>query len=178
MKRALIDFIFGPRRHVQFVTRLPVDTAVNHLADRVETSRWAQLFHQHVYGRVSANSVYLERVTPFFSNSWRPVFEGRFEDHPDGTLLVGSFGTATATRRIILFAIAFCMLWTVGAGWSVVSIPQPGLPFWFPIGGIGMAGIVVLMSRAAAASSSGDVEWLTDRVQEALGAHASHRRPF
>lgn len=167
------SLLFGSRREVRFSTVLKIDDAVRLLADNVETSRWGQMFTPHIYGRVSKDSVYLERVTPFFTNSWRPVFEGGFEGSIGGAVLAGTFGVSKATERSIMFGVGFCLLWSVGAGCSVLTTPQPELPVWFSFAGLGMAGLLVATSRVAAAASSSDIVWLTEQLQGILGAQAS-----
>lgn len=167
------SLLFGSRREVRFSTVLQIDDAVRLLAENVETSRWGQMFNPHIYGSVTKDSVYLERVTPFFKNSWRPVFEGGFEGSTGGSVLSGTFGVSKATKRSIVFGVGFCLLWSVGAGCSVLTSPQPELPVWFSFAGLGMAGLLVAISRVAAAASSSDIAWLTEQIQRILGAHAS-----
>ena len=158
---------------VCFLTPLPVAEAVRYLATNVQTSPWGQPLRQHLYGHASAESVYLERVTPFFHNSWRPVFEGRLEARAVGSALVGSFGMSKSTRRFMTFFIGFGLAWSAFASCSVALSPQPDLPFWFPFVGIGMAGVGVIMARVASRISSGDIEWLSEHVRDILAATLS-----
>ncbi len=57
---------------------------------------------------------------------------------------------------------------SVGAMWSVLTDPQANLPAWFPFAGLGIAGVGIGMSYFGAKLSSGDVQWLTRQIGDAL----------
>ena len=162
-------------RPVRFETHLPVVEAVRRLEAIVEPFGWRRFVTETIRGKVSTDAVSLERVIPLFTNSWRPMFEGRIEAAPVGSALVGSFGLSTYTRRFMLVFIGFGVMWSLMAGCTVAMTPQPELPFWFPFAGLGMAGVGVVVSHVAHALSSGDIEWLSGRIRNALHTSAGGR---
>ena len=168
MENSVVTRLLDNQQPARFEARCSVDEAIRRLDDIVEPSRLGSPFQQHIFGRVTRDGVYLERVTPLFKNSWRPAVEGRFEVARGVTVLVGSFGLSKSTRRFMKLFVAFGFLWTIGAGWSVLAHPQPELPVWFPFAGIGIACVGVAMSKVFAAASAGDVEWLSTKVSEQL----------
>jgi hypothetical protein len=168
MFRAVLDQALGPRHPVSFVSFASLEVAAEKLHSACTTSRFKRLLSERMYGHSRVDSVYLERVTPFFANSWRPVFYGRFETQDGRTVLVGSFGLSTYTRRFMVVFIAFSLFWTAVASWATFSAaPDPEF-FWFPFAGVGMAAAVIAMGRFGALLSKSDIDWISTRVESAL----------
>ena len=162
-------------RPVRFETHLPVAEAARRLEVIVEPFGWRRFTTENIRGKVSSEFVSLERVTPLFANSWRPRFEGRVEAAKVGSVLVGSFGLSTYTRRFTMLFVGFGVVWSLMAGCSVVSTDQPELPFWFPFAGIATAGLGLAITHVASSLSSGDIEWLSARIRDALQTSAGGR---
>ena len=161
--------LLGGRQAVTILTACPVDEAVRRLSEGVSTSRFAASFGGKTYGHVSREAVYLERVSPFFANSFRPVFEGRFEERLGIAVLIGSFGLARSIRRSIAFFVGFGLFWSVMAGCSVlIDERNHDLPIWFPFAGIGMSIFAVALARIGADISSGDIDWLSREIRKRL----------
>ena len=161
--------LLDPRKQVRFDSALELNEAIRRLSSIVRTSSLGSLFKQHIRGTVSEAKVRLERVTPFFHNSWRPTFAGNFVQENGKVSLVGSYGLSASVRRFMYVFIVFGVVWSLGAGYSVVTEPQPELPFWFPFAGVGMSCVGILMTRGFALTSSGDVDWLSQQIRNALG---------
>ena len=169
----MLEFVVGPRRAVQFRTALPVDSAVQALSAHVQPSRWPQSHRRSIYGRVSEGVVYMERITPGFQNSWRPVFEGEFQQAPQGAVLVGTFGAGATVTRFTTAIVTFAILWTLAATAATLLQTKPKLPMWFPLCGLAVGAAAIAIARIAARASAEDIPWLTAKIEEGLGAHAS-----
>jgi hypothetical protein len=168
--------IFDEPQFVRFETPMGLAEAVSQLAAETETSSWRIRFSEYMLGRVSANSVRLRRVVPYFRNDWKPVFEGRFEEAGGRVALVGIFGASRSTRIFMYVFISFGLLWSVFAFLAVSMHPDPTLPVWFPVAGFGMAVVGVLMSRGFGWLSRGDIAWLKQKIAAALHAKPANYR--
>lgn len=168
MDNSWLRQLLDDRTPVSFKTTCTVEEAVRRLSTITVTSRWRTIFSQCIYGKVSPRSVRLERTVPFFTNSWKPVFEGYFEESHQATILVGTFGVSTYTRRFMKVFVSFGVAWSIFACLSLWLNPTPELPWWFPLAGIGMAALGILMNRTFAKLSGGDVTWLSDRIKSSL----------
>ena len=110
---------------------------------------------------------------PTFRNSWKPVFTGHFAEANGAVVLIGTFGAAYLNRRFMQVFVAFGVLWSLGAFWSLHKTPGQQLPAWFPLAGFGMAALGLVMSQIFARISRGDIIWLSDRIAGALGGRTS-----
>jgi len=167
--RQLLD----DRQPVRFEVRLTLDDAIARLAAATESSRKLFSVTEYLFGRVSAADVRLERVMPTFHNSWKPMFTGHFVEANGAVVLIGTFGAAYFTRMFMRVFMAFGVLWSIGALWSLHKTPGQQLPVWFPFAGLGMAVLGLVISRIFGRISRGDITWLSDRISGALGGRAS-----
>jgi hypothetical protein len=167
--RQLVD----DRQPASFEVNSTLDEAIARLAAATESSRKIFSANEYMFGRVSAPQVRLERVMPTFRNSWKPVFTGRFVEENGKVILIGTFGAAYFTRVFMHVFVAFAVLWSIGAFWSLHKTDGQQLPAWFPFAGLGMAALGLVMSRIFARISRGDIVWLSDRIAGALGGRAS-----
>jgi hypothetical protein len=155
--RRLVDDPLAAR----FDADCSVDQAIARLASAAKAPASTFLSSQDMLGRVSRERVELERAMPFQSgNSWKPVFVGRFEEKDGRAFLVGVFGLRPLVRGFMYFFIAFCLLWSVGAFWSIYSIPGQNLSGWLPFAGIGMAALCIAFSRGFGYLSRADIPWI------------------
>jgi hypothetical protein len=167
--RQLLD----DRQPARFEVKSTLDEAIARLAAATERSRKLFSVTEYMFGRVSAPEVRLERVMPTFRNSWKPVFTGHFIEANGTVVLIGTFGAAYFTRIFMHVFVAFGVLWSIGAFWSLHKTPGQQLPPWFPFAGLGMATLGLVISRIFERISRGDVIWLSDRIAGALGGRAS-----
>jgi len=154
-------------------TSLSLHEAVLRL--KAETSRWGRIitFTQYMRGRVSEDSVWLQRIAPFFGGSWQQVFAGRFETSNGRVVLVGTFGVARSTRYFMYSAIAFGLAWSALAFWIMYRNPQPGDSVWSALGGIFISAFIVLMGRFGRHLRRSDVSWLSEQITAALSNRQS-----
>jgi hypothetical protein len=167
--RQLLD----DRQPARFEVKWTLDEAIARLAAATESSRKLFSVTEHMFGRVSAADVRLERVMSMFRNSWKPVFTGHFVEANGAVVLIGTFGAAYSTRMFMRVFVALGVLWSIDAFWSLHKTPGHQLPAWFPFAGLGMAALGYVTSRIFARISRGDILWLSDRIAGALGGRAS-----
>jgi hypothetical protein len=165
--------LLDDRQPARFEVKSTLHEAIARLAAATESSQKLFSAADYMFGRVSGPDVRLERVMPTFRNSWKPVFAGHFVEENGTVVLTGTFGTTYFTRIFMHFFVAFGILWSIGAFWSLHNTPEQQLPPWFPFAGFGMAALGLMMSQIFGKISRGDIIWLSDRIAGALGERAS-----
>jgi hypothetical protein len=120
-------------------------------------------------GKVSADIVRLQRVTPMIRNSFKPFFVGHFESRDGVTLLIGQFGMSMFTKVFMTFWLGMVALFAVGflvgSLNSTASYPRQIVigPFLMLIAGLGLVALGKWFAR-------NDAAWLSGVIAQALGA--------
>jgi hypothetical protein len=161
---------------VAFQSPLPVDDCIRRLLERTRRSIFSSLFRQAAVGRVAKDSVRLQRVIPFFGNSFKPIFVGRFSTNESGTVLEGHFTIFLFSKIVMTIWFGFAILWTVGATISALSqflshTTDPGvepLLALFPLGGVAFILLCAGFLRFCWYLSRGDIGYLTEVIEDAL----------
>lgn len=101
-----------PHVAAEFASNHPLETAVVRLRSAVITDWRTRLINDCVVGTVTAHKVELERWTPYFGNSFRPVFKGHFIEHAHHVVLSGEFAIARSIRIAMTVWFTFIALAT------------------------------------------------------------------
>jgi hypothetical protein len=160
---------FFPHTDVVFPTRYSPEEAVRHLAAAVKPHAWNTLFTAAVVGPVSRERVMLMRHRPWFSNSFTPVFTGRFEVLAGQTVLRGYYAVH---RWVQFFVGVFAGIWgavALLALWIVLGecrdLQGDCLFLLIPFGGVLFCLFLVGVGRWFA---RGDSEYVTRTIRVAL----------
>ena len=94
----------------------PLNEAVGRLRGSVETNGFYALLKESAVGKVSERHVRLQRVIPFFGNSFKPIFVGMFRQKAEGVFLEGKFTTFMYSKIFMTLWFGFASLWTIAAG--------------------------------------------------------------
>ena len=134
---------------------------------------FSSFFKQKAAGRVSASKVSLQRVIPFFGNSFKPILVGKFKEKKEKVYFEGKFTTFLFSKIFMIIWFSFALLWTTLAIVQVVEAfsNQKNLPteaFLFPVGGIAFIGIGVLFIKLCWRLSAKDIDYLKKVVTEAI----------
>ena len=84
---------------------------------------FCSLFTQSAVGRVEKGRVRLQRVIPFFRNSFKPIFVGKFDDATGVVFLKGRFATFMFSRISMTIWFCFALIWSmIAAITAVISV--------------------------------------------------------
>ncbi|MBN3786750.1 hypothetical protein [Burkholderia sp. Ac-20353] len=97
-----------PSIPARFASSYSVDESVQRLHAVIKPSVLSCLLPptQAVVGRVTERSVRLQRVIPFYGNSFKPCFMGTFEQHDGKVVLDGRFTMFTPIKIFMTFWLA------------------------------------------------------------------------
>ena len=101
----VFNFLFGSVP-VQFPSDFPLAESVARLRARTKRSVFLSLFERSAAGPVTESRVLLQRVIPFFGNSFKPVFVGAFTQSHGRVVLEGRF-------TMLLFTKVFMTIWLI-----------------------------------------------------------------
>jgi hypothetical protein len=162
---------------VRFKSAYPLQESIDRLRSQTKRSVFAGLFRQEAVGRVSEQKVRLQRVIPFFGNSFKPVFRGQFRHDTDAVILEGQFTRFTFTKVFMGSWLGFGVLWILLSG--VISLGtalKPDKTFddyvtiFLPAFGAGVLTLGYLLVRFGWWWSRGDIEYLSSVIRQALDA--------
>jgi len=152
----------------EFRSAYSVAESVERLRAATKRSAFSAMGNAAAVGKVSPDSVRLQRVMPMIQNSFKPFFVGRFESRQGVTLLTGRLGMSMFTKifmsfwliMVALFAVGF----SVGSMRATTPYPQPIVlgPFLMLAAGLGMVALGKWFAR-------NDVAWLSGVIAQALG---------
>ena len=151
----------------EFRSAYSVAESVERLRAATKRSAFAAIGEAAAVGKVSADGVRLQRVTPLVRNSFKPFFVGRFESRDGVTLLTGRFGMSLFTKIFMTFWLAMVALFgvgfLVGSLSATASYPRQIVigPFLMLIAGLGLVALGKWFAR-------NDVAWLTGVIGRAL----------
>jgi len=165
---------------VEFRSAFSLEESVSRLRERTSRSLFHSLFRQSAVGRVTADSVRLQRVVPFFGNSFKPIFVGKFLAENGCVILRGRFTTFSFTKIFMViwfsFFIAILVLEVLGEfgfiRFKVVPPQEASLaaisflfPYIFLVGG-------ALFIKFGWWLSRGDMKYLALVIKAALNRNA------
>ncbi len=173
MIKKIDTFLFG---NIPFAceSKYSLEESVTRLRENTKRSVFSSLFKQKAAGKVSASKVSLQRVIPFFGNSFKPIFVGKFKETKGGVYLEGKFTTFLLSKIFMTVWFSFAILWTALA---VIQITQTFSTqadrllvelVLFPLGGIIFIGIGVLFIKFCWKLSAKDIDYLKKVIAEAL----------
>src|SRR5277367_6328697 len=98
----------------EFRSAYSVAESVERLTAATKRSAFSALDATSAVGKVSADIVRLQRVSPMIRNSFKPFFVGHFESRDGVTLLIGQFGMSMFTKVFMTFWLGMVALFAVG----------------------------------------------------------------
>ena len=116
-------------------------------------------------GKVTAQAVVLHREVPLAAPAVNPYFYGKFQIDGDKVQLIGSFSLHRLARVIIPIYIWFLIFWKIFSLIMIISTHQ----WWMPLFGIGLFIIILGALLLAKWFTRGDIAWLTQVIEKALG---------
>jgi hypothetical protein len=162
---------------VRFASAYPLEESIERLRSRTRRSLFRSLFKEGAVGRVSEEKVSLQRVIPFFTNSFKPVFKGRFKREANGVVLEGQFTKFFVIKIFMGFLFGFVVLWTflscvIALGTALMPDKSLGvsLTMFFPLIGASMLIAGYALLRLGAPWSRNDIAYLSGLITQALGA--------
>jgi len=121
--RRVWEFVF-----ISVPVRFPSDFSVNQSIERLraKTKRtiFSALFRQAAVGPVSESKVRLQRVIPWFGNSFKPIFVGAFTLSQRRVVLEGRFTNFPAVK--VFVCMWFAIVLTIAAIFLVEVLRQMG----------------------------------------------------
>ena len=166
------DLVYGSSP-AEFESMFSLEESVSHLRSATRGSIFSTLTREAAAGPVSAGRVRLQHIKPFFANSFKPFFIGRFRDVNGQVVLTGRFTMLWFVKAFLTFWFGFCALWTILATIGVILTAiggRSGDPtIWiFPFLGFGMFAIGIGFVSFARKLSEKDVDYLSRVIRGAL----------
>jgi hypothetical protein len=153
----------------EFSSAFGIDDSVERLRAATKRSVFSALSETAAVGKVSKESVRLQRAIPMVGNSFKPFFLGRFDSSAGKVVLVGRFTMLPIVKLFMTFWFAFVTLTSVafllGAN-STIRAPAVLVPFGIIGGGVAMLAFAKWLAR-------NDVAWLTKVIEDALASPRS-----
>lgn len=168
MFRRVIGFLFG-QVPFEVTTAYSFQVSVERLRAATKRSIFSSLLTQAAVGPVEATRVRLQRVIPFFGNSFKPVFYGRFEEIGGRVVLRGEFTMFFLSKIIMSLWLVFPVVWTIsatigsGGGTSPQRLATASFGFGFLFLGVAFLRFCWWLSR-------GDMEYLKRVMYQSLQA--------
>jgi len=162
----------------EFCSAYSVAESVERLRAATKRSTFAAMSEAAAVGKVSADSVRLQRVIPMVRNSFKPFFAGRFEVRDGVTVLTGHFGMTIFVKVFMTFWLVMVALFAggflVGSLGAATSYPRQVVigPFLMLVAGLGLVALGKWFGR-------NDAAWLSAVIARALdvpGAGAELRQ--
>jgi hypothetical protein len=145
-------------------------------------SVFSSLFHQAAVGPVSESQVRLQRLIPFFGNSFKPIFVGAFHQDNGRVVLEGRFTMFLFSKVFMTVWLTLALVSTILAAIGVLRPVQDGLGnldggrmTLVPLIGIGFFFFGILFVRGCWWLSRNDMTYLTSVIQAALSQETSNR---
>jgi hypothetical protein len=177
LQNAIRDLFSGvPAR---FASAYVLHESIERLRSRTKKKRstFAGRLAQEAVGEVSAQTVVLQRVRPFFGNSFRRVFVGQFRQYADSVVLEGKFAMPLFARVFMGFWFGFGVLCVALSSVTAVAtaVAAREHPEWSailvtPFFGVAILALGYLGTRPSSRWSRADIEFLSDVIAQALGS--------
>jgi hypothetical protein len=170
MLTRVFNFLFG-NVPVQFPSDFPLSESAARLRARTKRSVFVSLFERSAAGPVTESRVRLQRVIPFFGNSFKPIFVGAFTQRHGRVVLQGRFTMFLFSKVLMTIWLSFALVWAILAEFLSVAHDGPkSLPlvgFVFFAAGIGFIRGCWWLSR-------NDMAYLTSVIRSALSPGDFH----
>jgi hypothetical protein len=151
----------------EFRSAYNVAESVERLQAATKRSTFAAMSEAAAVGKVSPDSVRLQRVIPMVHNSFKPFFMGRFEVREGVTVLTGHFGMTIFVKVFMTFWLVMVALFAggflVGSLNAATSYPRQVIigPVLMLVAGVGLVALGKWFGR-------NDVAWLSGVIARAL----------
>jgi hypothetical protein len=175
MVREIFGALYGdiPAR---FLSDFSLMESVARLRQRTERSVFSSLFHQTAVGPVTESRVRLQRVIPFFGNSFKPIFVGKFAHSHGRIVLEGRFTMFLFTKVFmtcwLVFFLVAAILSTLAAfnavGEDLARVRDEPIASFSPLVAIMFLVAGVLFVRGCWWLSRNDIVFLTSVIRDAL----------
>ena len=178
MMRWIGRYLFGSVP-VVFKSPLPLDECVRRLREKSKRSTFSSSTQAAAVGRVDRDGVRLQWAKPWFGNSFKPTFVGRFEADLRGTRLKGQFTMHLSTKILMSIGLGFAILWTLTATIMALvaaeillrqkesDIVEPTL-LLFPLFGLAMLVLCIGLMKSGWHLSRRDIVHLSQVIEKAL----------
>jgi len=181
MVRNIFSFLFGEIPY-SLKSDYPLEESISRLKEATKDSLWQSWSNENAVGKVSNSGIRLQRVIPKFGNSFKPTFVGKLVARNGMVKLEGKFTMFLFTKFFMTFWLAFAAFWTIGASIKLQEVwatnpgrfeSQPILMF-FPLLGLGLLIIGVVLLKGGWKLSSGDIDYLKQVFETALTSDSKH----
>jgi len=143
MIKRFFSFLYGDIP-AQFQSDFPLRESVQRLRDRTRRSVFSSLFRQGAVGPITESRVRLQRHVPWFGNSFKPIFVGRFYHSQGRVVLEGRFTMFLFSKVFMTVWLAFALVWTIlaalaalkGAGQNPAGSQHDLVGLLIPLGGV------------------------------------------
>ena len=164
MLTKVFDSLFG-NVPVQFPSDFPLSESVARLRERTKRSVFVSLFERSAAGPVTESRVRLQRVIPFFGNSFKPIFVGAFTQSHGRVVLQGRFTMFLFSKVFMTTWLSFALVWTILA--ESLSVARDG-PRSLPLVGLVFFAVGIGFIRGCWWLSRNDIAYLTSVIRAAL----------
>ena len=174
MMKKFMDYIF-PCIPVIFKSDYSLAESVHRLQSATNRSVFSSFFKQSAVGRVDEGKVRLQRVIPFFGNSFKPIFVGTFVKNDAGVILDGKWTTFLFARIFSYIWFAFIAVWTIVAAVGIIPtiIDSPTgciykFETYFPLIGVCFIVSGIYFNRFCWWLSRSDMDYLAKVISKSL----------
>ena len=160
-------------KRVEFASAFPLAKSVDRLKATTRPRRFSfsAMAHESAVGRVSAQRVVLQRVTPMFRNSFKPFFIGRFVEREGRVSLVGRFRMLWLVRIFMTFWLGAALVLPLSIAISSRTSPREREHELLMGAIMFTAGVAVV--AVCKWLSRNDPAWLSSVIRNALSAETS-----
>jgi hypothetical protein len=149
---------------VEFRSAFGLEESMERLRAATKRSVFSALSEAAAVGRVSEESVRLQRVIPMIGNSFKPFFLGHFQNNAGTVLLIGRFTMLPIVKMFMTFWFGIVTLASVGLLLGLNSkVPTPAV-----LGPVAMIGGGVALLAFGKWLARNDVAWLSAVIETAL----------
>ena len=153
----------------EFRSTFGLEESVERLRAATKRSVFSSLSETAAVGKVSEQSVRLQRVIPMVRNSFKPFFVGRFEVRDGVTVLKGRFTMGLFAKIFISCWFGMTLAFAGGTLLGSIRSPTAIRSFWV-LQPFVMLGFGVVLVAAGKWFSRNDAAWLSTVIEEALGS--------
>jgi hypothetical protein len=176
----VFNFLFG-NVPVQFPSDFPLAESVARLRARTKRSAFVSLFERSAAGPVTESRVRLQRMIPFFGNSFKPIFVGAFTQNHRRVVLEGRFTMFLFSKVFMTIWLSFALAWAILAEFVVLRTVSndPGrladgaMALSFPLVGLVFFAAGIGFIRGCWWLSRNDMAYLTSVIRSALSPGGS-----
>jgi len=175
MLTRIFNFLFG-NVPVRFPSEFPLSESVARLRARTKRSVFVSLFERSAAGPVTESRVRLQRVIPFFGNSFKPIFVGAFTQRHGRVVLEGRFTMFLFSKVFMTIWLSFALVWAILAEFVVLRTvsKDPGrlgegaMALSFPLVGLVFFAAGIGFIRGCWWLSRNDMAYLASVIRSAL----------